>query len=386
MTRGIALLLAALLVGCSASDDGDKKEPPIHQVAWNLTDAPITAVRTIADLEDSVVFFSDTAATVMIDGAVQGVSGDVGPFRSAAAIPAADGSGRWIVAIDQKGRVLRVALHDASIEDISGRYGLEGADVRSVVALDQPSETVAFLIGETLAIADGQRVRHWTVGPTSAIAPGPGKVALVGPDNVRVFDVATSTLVRFPIQAPRAAAFGADGRLYVAAGSTVHRQDGSKLMAFHRGSAGIHAVVRAGKRVWFAGDGELGFITEQGAIVATAVAGMSAATALISSSTGDVWTIGNNAVLRFAAAGTNAGAALWEREIKPIFTGNCAACHLPGGLASIDLSTFDRWNASRSALMRRVVTEGTMPPSNSKALSSPDRQKVRAWLTGQLDQ
>lgn len=382
-----ALVLAALLLGCGAANDDEiasKSALDIYEVSWNLTEAKLEPVLSLADLGDTIVFFGAESAVLMVGGEVQGDSGAGGPFRAAAAIPAADGVGQWIVGVTEKGRLLRVHLHDASTEDVSARYGLEDIEVRGLAALGR-SEGVAFLLPDGVAIADGVRVRHFKLGAATALAGTDKKLAVVTGDAVQVMDVASGALAKFAVASARAAAFGHDGRLFVAAGRTVYREDEGRLAELHRASADVYSLVTAGKRVWFGAGAELGVIHEGQVLVRGGLgAGVSA---LVPSDSGDVWAIAAGAVKRFAAAGGDSGAAqTWTAEIKPIFDRSCAACHLPGGLAGIDLSTYDTWNVTRSNLMRRVVVERTMPPQSSKALSDPDRQKILAWLTGHLDE
>lgn len=386
MKRIFSLLLAAFLLGCgSDGDKADNKPAEIYPVSWNITDATMPSIVTLADLGHTVVFFSEAAAIVMTDGQVTGESGPDGPFHGATVIPAADQSGQWIVALNKEGHVVRVLLHDATLEDVSARYGLETTEVRAVAAMGA-TEAVAFLLADGIAVADGQKVRHWSIGPAKSIAASDKRIALIGDDGVRVFDVASSSVVMYPVTGARAAAFAADGRLVVAAGPGLYREDGGRLDEIHHASEGeVHSLVTAGKHVWFADAADLGVINEQGTLVVSRRTAYGVTT-LTPSQTGDVWALASGTVLRFAATGATSGAASsWEEQIKPIFDGNCSQCHLPNGLAAIDLSTYERWNVMRSTLMKRVVVEQNMPPTNSKALSDPDREKIRQWLTGQLE-
>lgn len=382
MRRAIFVAVAALAIACSSTDTGSSRAGfQVYPVAWNVTEANVGAVRVLADLDDTIVFFGDTAVNLMVDGEVQGATEIAEPFRDAAVIPGADGSGRWVVGVDAKGKLQRVRLHDASIEDVTGRYALEDVEVRALAPVGD--DAAAFLLADAVAIADGSTVTRWQVGAVERISGSAGRLALVSADAVRVFDVATETMASFAVPGASAAVFGPDGKLHVAKGKTLLRETSSGLVPIHNGLADVRELVRAGRRVWFSVGTELG-VVEDGQVNVSSGAGLAPDSTLVGASSGDVWAIAAGVVSRFTAA-TGGAVQTWSTWVKPIFDRNCAACHLPGGTSGIDLSTFDAWNTMRANLMRRVIVERTMPPTSSKALSDPDRTTLRAWLTGQLE-
>ncbi len=395
MRRLLFAAVASLAIACSSQSadttSSSRAGFQVYPVAWNVTEANVGVVRALADLDDTIVFFGEAAVSVMVDGEVQGATELVEPFRSAAVIPAADGSGRWVVGIDAAGKLSRVRLHDASLEDVTARYALEGVQVRALAAVSD--HAAAFLLDGEIAIADGTTVTRWTVGPVDAIAGGGGRLALLAKDRLRVFDLGSETMSSFPVVGASAVVFGEDGLLHVAVGKTLYREEpiaktlyreqGTGLVPIYTGEQEIHGVVRSARRVWFSVGSELGTVESGLALVSTG-AGIAASSVLVGATSGDVWAIADGVVSRFTAASGGA-VETWNEWVKPIFDHNCAACHLPGGTSGIDLSTFDTWNSMRANLMRRVIVERSMPPVNSKALSDPDRTTIRAWLTGQLE-
>ena len=86
------------------------------------------AVRAVADSGSDVVAFADGAATVLTGGRVVAVDRSVPRWVSAGTLPAADGSGTWIVGVDGDGRVRRL-LGNSRLEPVSDRFGLAGEHV-----------------------------------------------------------------------------------------------------------------------------------------------------------------------------------------------------------------------------------------------------------------
>ena len=95
--------------------------------------------------------------------------------------------------------------------------------------------------------------------------------------------------------------------------------------------------------------------------------------------------------------GTEAGGAVTEityhRDVARILQQNCVRCHHEGGIAPFALDDFEEVS-DRTRVIRRVVTEGTMPPwfaappegggpspwVNDHSLSERDKADVLAWL------
>ena len=57
----------------------------------------------------------------------------------------------------------------------------------------------------------------------------------------------------------------------------------------------------------------------------------------------------------------------------------CAACHLPGGVAQLNLSSYQRWLDKRVDIYERVITQRRMPPAGTD-LAENDRTKLKTWM------
>jgi mono/diheme cytochrome c family protein len=82
----------------------------------------------------------------------------------------------------------------------------------------------------------------------------------------------------------------------------------------------------------------------------------------------------------------------YHRDVARILQQNCVSCHRDGGIAPFALDDIEEVE-DRSRVIRRVVTEGTMPPwfaataddkpspwANDRSLSARDKADLLAWL------
>ncbi len=143
-------------------------------------------MRAVADTGGDVVAFADGAATVLMGGRVIAVDRSVPRWVAAGTLPAADGSGTWIVGVDGDGHVRRL-FGKATLEPVSDRFGLAGDQVMSVATLG--SAVAGFRLRDQIAVADGASVTRYATGLLASFAGGGGR-AVLGGDPLRVFDVA----------------------------------------------------------------------------------------------------------------------------------------------------------------------------------------------------
>jgi hypothetical protein len=93
------------------------------------------------------------------------------------------------------------------------------------------------------------------------------------------------------------------------------------------------------------------------------------------------------------ASGQNATAVTYHRDVARILQQNCVTCHRDGGVAPFALDDLEEV-LDRAKTIRRVVTEGTMPPwfagiekdaaknpwANDCSLSPRDKVDLLAWI------
>ncbi len=382
-----AICLALGLAGCAASPHsragGGVTALHVRAVDWNPGQAPNTGVRAVADSGSDVVAFADGAATVLTGGRVVAVDRTVPRWISASTLPAADGSGTWIVGVDGDGKVRRL-FGKSTLEPVSERFGLAGDHVESVAALG--GTVAAFRLQDQIAVADGTSVTRYGTGVLSSFAGGGGRAALGG-DPLRVFDVAGKRVSAFAV--PDASAAGGPGRasfvamtpqgkLFVATPDTIWGEDerGDLAIRFEARGMTIHGLAASADRVWFADGAELGVI-EGGAVRETTGARVSPAAQLAASPSGDVWTLTDGALARYAVA--DEGPPAWDESVAPVFRRACESCHKVGGEAGIALGTKEAWEKRRDRIRRRVLVDRDMPPAGHP-LPDADREAIRAWL------
>src|SRR5262249_31863105 len=96
-------LCSLLGVGCGAS-----APPPapltVRAVEWTPSHADVGPVKAVADRANEIAVFGDRGATLIAAGAVAFTDRSVTRWATAATIPAADGSGAWIVGVDAQGK------------------------------------------------------------------------------------------------------------------------------------------------------------------------------------------------------------------------------------------------------------------------------------------
>lgn len=390
-TTAIALVASLALSGCGAGDEDASTGPGpspqtsdaastlvVRTVDWNPTAADVGVIDAVTDLGDTTVLFGAHGATLIRGGAVQATIAGPTSWRTAAAIPAADGTGTWAIGVSADGKVLRVRTSPASLEDVSDRWALGDAKVVSVALLEE--KTVAFGYAGGVAISDGTQVTRFDGPATGEIAGGGGKLAFVDAKDGTVHLASLSSLPalkQVSFQIPRAAsvAVGADG-LVVTSPDGLWVQSDKGMTSKASGAFG--ALAAAGERTWGRSGAEL-VLVHAGNVATSQGAKLPEGARLVGAPNGDVWVLDGGGARRLSGAAQSEVVADWEATMKPIYARVCATCHGPGGSAGKDLSTYAGWLAAKSAIQQRVVTDRSMPPSAS-ALPDADRAAVAAWL------
>jgi mono/diheme cytochrome c family protein len=390
-------VLAAALAACGDDKDQAAMVPvmplQVRQVPWNLANQDVGKVAAVAELYEDTVVLGDQGAQVFTGGLVVATDTSARSWRGATVIPAGDLSGQWLVAIDDKGRLLRLR-NRRTLEEVGDRYGLAGTPLAAVAALG--SGLTGFALASDLAVADGTRVTRYPGGLTGLAGAG-GRAAGLVDGGVRVFelapgdgtgmaaDPASAQVHDFAVPGAVAVTFDARARLVVATADTLYSEnDGGALDRIYRSpDAPIHGLSTSGAVVWAAIGDTLAELT--GAELRQSAGGTLAADArLVGSPSGDVWALESGALRRLgeAASGGGADQQLWQNTVLPIFTRVCSLCHLPGGSSGIDLSTYKAW-ADRRALVNQRVLVGKpspMPPAGAGMLTDDERAALQAWI------
>ena len=143
----------------------------------------------------------------------------------------------------------------------------------------------------------------------------------------------------------------------------------------------MNGLLTSGSHVWFAVGPELG-VVDSDAVLRTTGLGLAPNAQLIGAGSGDVWTLADGKLLWFSADGSQGEEARsWGEKIGPIVSAHCNQCHLPGGAAGIDLSTYATWVSRRATLDQRVIVERSMPPLGFE-LTDANRDVIEEWVDG----
>jgi mono/diheme cytochrome c family protein len=377
-------LLCLALLGCGVPagvvTPATAAKLDVHTVDWNPRHERITDVTGALDFGSDVVVFSKSGATILTDG-IATLSPGPGDLHAGAIVPAPDGSGSWITALDGQGRVFRLRAR-RTFEPVSDRYGLQGKHVQSLAGFG--GQYVAFGLGDDVAVADGASVTHYGVGPGSLVAGGLF-AWIARPHELAAVDPRTRSSHTYTLDDPRVAV-DASGHVYVASGRAIYEETPpGHLTLRYMASSPIDTLVASNDHVWFTDGGELGVIghAATGASVSrTQGAKLEPSAKLMGSLSGDVWSIDSRGALTRWAMGpsvTNAARGAWSDVVAPVFARSCAGCHGPEGSAGIDLSTESAWRIKRDLLRQRLVSDHDMPPQGH-ALSDGDRAALGAYL------
>ncbi len=381
-------LIAALLIGCGSGEISGPTAPPqktvskelealtVRNIDWNAAKVDVGAVSAIAEDDEELVLFGSKGATLMAGGAVHGVIPGAAAWTAAAAIPAADGVGDWIVGAADTGRLFRVRA-ESVLEDISERYGLGADKVRTIVGIDKTS--VAFGFEGGLAIADGEKVTRYEGPKSGLLAGGGGRLAWIDGGAVKVFTLVDRKVRSFPLAEATGAAIDSAGRVVVIAGRTLWIESDGVLTVRWTADATFGAIATAGPRVWMTVGSELAVATGD-ALSKSSGANVANDARLSGTPAGDLWIVASTGVRKVSGSAPSEVIADWEATIKPVYAKVCASCHSPGGTAGSDLSTYDGWLQRKDKINQRVLVDRTMPPKGTP-MEESERSVIRDWLT-----
>lgn len=348
------------LLGCAAPQ---VPRIAVHAVEWNPNHVDVGKVQAVAESGEDLFVFGSTGAHILSGGSLVNSDASIKSWRGATTIPAADGNGVWIVAIDDHGRLYRVRDR-STLEPVSARFGLEKSDVRSVMTMG-PAR-IAFATSNALAIVDGDRAARYDYA-FSSVACGGGHGAGIRGGAVVVFDPFRGVDRTYDLDARFVAVDGA-GRAIAANERAIWRDENGALKLRYRGE--IEGIATSAENVWFSDRGALG-VLDRG-VSSTSIRG-----ALIGSPSGDVWTLRDGTLARYSMT-----TSAWS-TIAPIFSRVCSGCHGPSGSADLDLSTAARWESNRGVIEKRVLIEKTMPPSDHP-LTDGERASIAAFLARKM--
>jgi mono/diheme cytochrome c family protein len=349
----------------------------VHEVAWNPTQAAVGQVRAVAEASGVTSVFADTGVTILSAGAVVAVDRSGTDWVDAAVIPGADGSPRWIVGLSRDGRLYRLK-NNSAFEDVSARYGLEDERVRAITPLGDGR--VGFLLTQQIAIADGNQVQFFRAPQFTNLLGGAGYYAGLEGTGLFLSDDRGAQARRYVLPGLTHAALGADAQFYASTPRAIYfaAPRAELSLAFDSQSSNVHDLVTAQDTVWFADGRELG-VVQTDHVLETNSHPIAADAKLAPTASGDVWAISSGVLRRFSRGSSSPDrAALWVSNIAPIFARVCAACHEPGGVSGVDLSSADAWEAERAEIRERVVNTRTMPPQGHD-LPAADRAVIAGW-------
>ncbi len=386
-TARILSLCGFLLSGCGESPAQPEELLPVNptmvrSLKWNAKDVPTGNIFAVSDLNEDTVVFSDQGAMVFTAGIPLVTDSAVRSWRTAAVVPAGDLAGSWLVAVDGTGHVRR--LRDRSVmEDVSDRYGLLKEDIQEVIASDPQIRTV-FALPQELAVSDGQKVSRFSLS-LRGISGGSGRVVGFGDTGVTVFQPNIGSILRYPLEGAVATQIDTAGRVIVATSDALYRENQRQLVKVYSSKeAPIRGLALSSGLVWVqVGDG-LAILDEKEVRVAPS-ASLPVDGKLLGSSSGDVWILSQGKLSRYAEdTGGGAPEDQWKATVQPVFTRLCSLCHMPGGSADLDLSTYKSWDTRRDLMMLRVVDgkPSPMPPKGAGTLTQDELSAVRNWING----
>jgi hypothetical protein len=328
----------------------------------------------ISEAGGTIYVFGPGGVRVIAGGAVIASSAPRA-FVASATLAAPDGGGAWIVGVDRDGHALRVGAA-GELEDIGDRFGVAGA-VRAIAAA---GPLVTFALAPGVAWTDGA---HPSLAidrraAYTAVAAGTARFAGLASDSIDVWELARTRVLTYRVPGARAIAFAGD-RLVVAADRALWIEDGGHL-APRAVAAPIDALAASGDRAWLVAGGALYTIALPGGPLAlTRGATIKAGTRLYPGQHG-VWMASGDALTEVELdTDADRDARAWAQQVAPVVGRVCARCHLPGGPANVDLSTYASWSARAAAIRHRVLDTETMPPPGTD-LSDGDRDAIRRWL------
>jgi hypothetical protein len=398
------LLASVLALGMAVAGCGEEPPPPavqllpaplsVQRIDWSATPTAPARITAIAESGDDTALYSDQSITLYSSGELFGSDPSVRGWQSAAAVPSLGFPGTWLLGADGQGRLHRLRFGPTlqlSVEEVSGRYQLVGKPVQQVVSAG--GSQVAFVLADKVAVTDGMSIKQYDFAGRGLVA-AQGRLAALDDAGVQLLDLSTQSLRRLSASGLLAVAFASDGKLWAVSSQTLYREEGSALLPMYQALEGqtLTGIVASARGVWVSfGDG-FGLVRGEQLLQATAAqAGLSgplpAGTRLQGSSSGDLWVMSDSELTRLGEpSGGGADLVLWRKHLQPIFHRLCQGCHLPGGSAHIDMSTYSGWAQLRAQVAQRVVAmqPSPMPPAGGGKLTAEELAVVAAWAARSL--
>lgn len=384
-----ALLQVLALGGCGGRELSPFSEGTVavQTVPFAAPAAVVGKVAAVADSLDDVGVFGSLGASLWQSGIEVGSDPAVTSWRAAAVVPALDLPESWLLGVARLGQVYRLRSRVA-LEEVTARFALSGRPVREVVALS-PTQT-AFSLGDQVAVADAQNVAFFDIA-ARGLAGASGRLAAFDETGVIELDFQSAqgvTMQRLPLADVIAVAFdlSAEQSLVAATAEALYVEQNGTLVQAYRAPAGtaITGLAGSGGGVWVAIGSELALF--RGAqLLHGPVGKLPEGVRLVGSPSGDVWLLGGPQLVRLGER--TAGGAdenRWRRTMLPIFQRLCRMCHLPGGSANLDLSTYDKWTQRREHIRQRLVDQlpTPMPPATIGKLTTDELLAVQRWVGG----
>ncbi|HND09662.1 MAG TPA: cytochrome c [Pseudomonadota bacterium] len=385
------LFLSAVLLGlgCQSPEPTSTllNEVPlaVHSVSWNAKNVATGKISAVAELNEDTVVFSDQGALVFTAGLLLNTDATSKSWNAASVIPAGDLAGQWLVGVDGKGHLRR--LRDrAVLEDVSDRYGLRSDVISDLAAADVATATV-FALENELAVADGKNVVRYPVKLRN-LQGGGGRVVGISDGTAIAFEPSSGKLKRFGLpQAAVAMVIDTAGRVVIATKDTLYREQSRELgsaldVLYVSADAPLLGLALASGEVWVQVGDALALLASD-EIQKSPPLALPADAKLFGSPTGDVWVLSSGMLRRFGEdSGGGADEEVWRQTVQPVFTRLCALCHMPGGSANLDLSTYKSWDIRRAAIKQRVIDgkPTPMPPKGAGTPTQDELMAISAWL------
>jgi hypothetical protein len=360
----------------------------VDDVSWNTKQADVGNVQIALETPSATLLFGSRGLLVLAGGVIASSDDTATDFRDAAAV--ARTTDTRVLAVTGSGDVLEVADGD-SLVAARDRLGLTG---REVFWVRDAGGRAVFGLAEGIAVADSGQTGFFDLGPLSAVATESNRLAGLTPDGarVRVFDLVGGTLLEYPLPGVTAVAWDENlvpPRLLAAVGKTLYRADAAgNLVAAFEAPAAFAALASAPsgsspRRTWGLVGSELAQV-DTAAISITSGAALTGGR-LFGSATGAWITSPSAPPRRLALHAASPEEDQWNKQVQPAFARSCTPCHLPGGSADADLSTYARWVELRDKIRKKVFGAGTVVPSMPPAgypLSDTDRAAIETFTTG----
>lgn len=361
----------------------------VDEVTWNAKKADVGVVQIALDTPSATLLFGSKGLQVLAGGVIASRDDTAVDFRDAAAVLRTTST--RTLAVTGTGDVLEVVDGDTLVA-ARDRLGLTG---REVFWVRDAGGRAVFGLDGGIAVADDGKTGFYDVGRLSAPATTATLLAGVTNDgSVRVFDFTTGTLIEYPLPGVTAVAWDESltpPRLVAAVDKKLYRSasNGDLILSFDATAAFVAlASTPSGSspsRTWALIGTELAQVDTAAISITTGSALPGTGARLFASSTGTWITSPTSPLRRLALHAASPEEDQWNKEVQPAFARSCTPCHLPGGSADADLSTYARWVELREKIRKKVFGTDTIKPTMPPAgypLSDSDRAAIDTFTSG----